>query len=197
MSPSPGRLLVLSGPSGVGKDTVIRRLLELRPRLARPVAYTTRDPRPGEVGGREYSFVDEAEFRERQRRGEFLETAEVHGHLYGTSGERVEALLAQGRDVLLKPDVQGAAQLLERFPGALLVFLAPPSREELWARLVDRATETPEQVRVRTEAVERELAASGWYHQVVVNREVEQAAREIAEALDRHPRDQGATALPQ
>lgn len=178
-----GRLFVLSGPSGVGKDTVIRRLLSLCPALHRPVAFTTRAPRPGEQDGREYSFVSEEQFRARLQRGEFLETALVHGNHYGTSRLRVEEILARGGDVLLKIDVQGAAQLRERLEGATFVFLAPPSREVLLERLRDRATETPEELRQRSLDADRELAEAGWYHKVVVNDEVERAAREVAEII--------------
>ncbi len=182
-----GRLLVLSGPSGVGKDTVIHALLDLRPDLHRPVAFTTRAPRPGEIDGREYSFVAPAEFEARRARGEFLETARVHGHLYGTSRDRVEVLRDRGLDVVLKIDVQGAAQLRQTLSDALFVFLAPPSRQELLARLVGRATESPEELRRRTADADRELAEAGWYHHVVVNEEVDRAARAISALLDRKP----------
>lgn len=182
-----GRLVVLSGPSGVGKDTVIQEVRRLLPGLQRPVAFTTRGPRPGEQDGREYSFVTAAEFRRRQARGEFLETATVHGNLYGTSRERVEELLRRGQDVLLKIDVQGAAQLRSQQPGALFVFLAPPSRQELLARLRERATESPQELDRRTADADRELAEAGWYHHVVVNDQVERAAREIAALLAPEP----------
>ncbi len=182
-----GRLFVLSGPSGVGKDTVIRRLLELRPQLARPVAYTTRRPRPGELDGREYSFVSEEEFEERAARDEFLETAVVHQSRYGTSRIRVEELRAAGRDVLLKIDVQGAASLREQAADAVFIFLAPPSREVLLNRLTSRRTENPEEVALRTRDADRELAEAHWYNHQVVNDLVERVVGEIGEIVASAP----------
>ena len=178
-----GRLVVLSGPSGVGKDTVIQAVRRRLPDLQRPVAYTTRAPRPGEEDGREYSFVTPEEFARLRERGEFLETARVHGNLYGTSKHRVEELRQRGRDVLLKIDVQGAAQLHADQPDATFIVLAPPSREVLLARLRERATESPAELARRTEDADRELAQAGWYHHLVVNDEVEQAAEEVVRIL--------------
>ena len=194
-APRLGRLIVLSGPSGVGKDTVIRRLVELAPIIVRPVAYTTRAPRPGEHDGREYSFVSRGEFEAMRAAGEFLETATVHGNLYGTARERVERLRAEVRDVLLKIDVQGAAQLRSKQPDALFIFLAPPSRDVLLQRLKQRETESLAELDTRTRDAERELREASWYHHRVVNDEVDRAAREIAAILypgpgrkpDEHP----------
>lgn len=179
--PKPeGRLFVLSGPSGVGKDTVIRRLLTLVPELERPVAFTTRLPRPGEQDGREYSFVSDRDFERMERAGEFLETAVVHGHRYGTSRARVAELLKRGRNVLLKIDVQGARQLRRQDLGATFIFLTPPSREELLARLTSRRTEGAEEVTLRTRNADLELAEAGEYQHQVVNDDVDRAAGEIA-----------------
>ncbi len=185
---SRGRLIVLSGPSGVGKDTVIRRLLEFAPELRRPVAFTTRLPRPGEQDGRDYSFVSEEKFLAMTRAGEFLETALVHGHHYGTACSRVDELRRSERDVLLKIDVQGAAQLRQQGSDATFIFLAPPSQEVLLARLTARHTESPRELAIRTRDAKRELAEAGWYHHVVVNDRVDRAAREIAEIVARDPR---------
>ena len=125
----PGRLIVLSGPSGVGKDTVLHELRRLDPSLRYSVSYTTRAPRPGEVDGVAYSFIDEATFRAMAERGEFLEWAEVHGHLYGTSEARVNEALERGEDIVLKIDVQGAAWIRPRVDGAVFIFLLPPSED--------------------------------------------------------------------
>jgi guanylate kinase len=182
-----GRLIVLSGPSGVGKDTVIQQLLRLRPGLQRPPAYTTRTARPGEADGRDYSFVSPETFRAMEAGGEFVETASVHGNSYGTSRARVERLLAAGRDVLLKLDVQGARQLRDSGPEAIFVFLAPPSREVLLQRLLHRETETSEELAVRTLDADRELAEASWYHHRVVNDDVGRAAREIADIVGEVP----------
>ncbi|HUY55290.1 MAG TPA: guanylate kinase [Candidatus Nanopelagicaceae bacterium] len=178
-----GRLIVLSGPSGVGKDTVIKRLVELAPAISRPVAYTTRQPRPGERDGIEYSFITPSEFEAKRAAGDFLETATVHGNLYGTARERVERLRQQGRDVLLKIDVQGASQLRAGSAGALFIFLAPPSREVLRQRLKYRETESAPELATRTRDAERELEEARWYHHRVVNDEVDRAAGEIAAIL--------------
>jgi guanylate kinase len=178
-----GRLIVLSGPSGVGKDTVIQQLLPLRPSLRRPAGYTTRTPRPGEIDGRDYSFVDLETFQAMEAGDRFLETASVHGNRYGTSRERVAELLDAGSDVLLKPDVQGAAQLRDAGADAIFVFLMPPSREVLSQRLQDRETESEEELAVRIRDADREMAEAGWYHYVVVNDEVARAAREVASIL--------------
>jgi len=179
-----GRLIVLSGPSGVGKDTVLAELLPLCPSVRRPPAYTTRLPRPGEVDGRDYSFVDLVTFQAMESAGDFLETALVHGNHYGTSRERVEAIRNDGYDALLKPDVQGAALLRDAGLDALFLFLAPPSPEALLARLEQRGTETPEELAIRTQDAARELAAASWYQHVVVNDEVSRAAGALAEILN-------------
>jgi guanylate kinase len=178
-----GRLIVLSGPSGVGKDTVIEALLPLRASLRRPAAYTTRVPRPGEVDGRDYSFVDQGTFTEMEAADQFLETAAVHGNRYGTARQRVTELLDDGYDVLLKLDVQGAAQLREAGVDATFVFLAPPSRDVLVQRLLQRETESAAELAVRTRDADRELSEASWYQHVVVNDEVARAAREVASIL--------------
>ncbi len=180
-----GRLVVLVGPSGVGKDTVIRELLRLRPWMRRPPAVTTRPPRPAEHDGDDYRFVDAATFAGLAERGSFLETALVHENRYGTPRAAVEGLLAEGREVLLKPDVQGASQLRRAGVEGLYVFLAPPSREALRERLLARGTETEEELRIRLRDQQHELSEQRSYRHVVVNDEVERAAREISEIISR------------
>jgi guanylate kinase len=186
-SPHRGRLIVLSGPSGVGKDTVIVELLRLHPKLCRPAAFTTRARRPGEEDGRDYSFVDPQTFAAMKADQQFLETAVVHGHDYGTSRARVSGLLGRDEDVLLKIDVQGAAKLRDAGVDALFVFLAPPSREVLLERLHGRETESPEELAIRTRDQEHELAEARWYDHRVVNDDVGRAAREIAGLLAEVP----------
>ena len=179
----PGRLIVVSGPSGVGKDTVLRRMFELEPRLRYSVSYTTRPPREGEVDGVSYSFVDAATFDRMAADGAFLESANVHGNRYGTSLARVREATARGEDIVLKIDVQGAAQVREGAPDALLVFLLPPSVETLWERLRGRETEDEESLGRRREDAARELALASGYDHRVVNDDVDRAAREILSIL--------------
>ncbi|MGH7643531.1 MAG: guanylate kinase [Candidatus Dormibacteria bacterium] len=178
-----GRLVVLSGPSGVGKDTVIQELLPLRSSLRRPPGYTTRAPRPGEVDGGDYSFVDLATFAAMEAGDQFLETATVHGNRYGTARARVEELLTSGWDVLIKPDVQGAAKLRDGGVRATFIFLAPPSRDVLEERRRRRDTESEAELARRAEDTDRELSEASWYQHVVVNDEVSRAAQEVAEIL--------------
>jgi guanylate kinase len=181
-----GRLIVIAGPSGVGKGTVVRRLLARDPEgLVLSVSATTRPARPGEVPGTDYAFVTDAEFDRMIHDGELLEWAEIVGHRSGTPRAFVEGQLAAGRDVVLEIDVQGAAQVRDRVPDALLVFLLPPSFEELETRLRSRGTETEDRIRRRLHTAEWELQQSGWFDHVVVNDDVERAADEVAAIIER------------
>lgn len=180
----PGRLIVLSGPSGVGKDTVLREVFRLAPSLRYSVSYTTRPPRPGEVDGVSYSFVDDATFDSMIARGEFLEWAPVYRHRYGTSLQRVRDAVRNGDEIVLKIDVQGAARVRERVDGqALFIFLLPPSEAELRRRLQERATEDDSSLGVREATAVQELAEQGKYDHRVVNDDVERAAREILDII--------------
>ena len=181
----PGRLIVLSGPSGVGKDTVLHALRRLDPSLRYSVSYTTRAPRRGEVDGVAYSFVDEPTFRAMADRGEFLEWAEVHGGLYGTSEARVKQALERGEDIVLKIDVQGAAWIRPRVAGAVFIFLLPPSEEELRRRLVSRDTEDADALALRAANAVAELEGGETYDHRVVNDDVDRAAREILDIVRR------------
>jgi guanylate kinase len=186
---------VIAGPSGVGKGSVVRRLLELDPGLYFSVSAKTRAPRPGEIDGQDYRFMSEGQFEEMVRRGQFLEWAEMFGHRSGTPAEPVEEARAHGRDVILEIDVQGARQVRERIPDAVLIFLTPPSREELLRRLHARGTERGEELERRLEAIDGELAEAEWFHHAVVNDEVHRAAREVADIIERY-RTAGANARP-
>lgn len=174
-----GLLIVISGPSGVGKDTVLRRLFELAPDLDYSVSYTTRPARPDEVDGRSYTFVSEPEFLALIEKREFLEWAKVYDHYYGTSRRRVEEALQRGDDIILKIDVQGAGFVRRRKPDALFIFITPPSTEELLSRLTGRNTESPEALELRQREALVELGLAKEYEHVVCNRDVDQCAREI------------------
>ncbi len=194
---APGALLVVvSGPSGVGKDTIIEALRS-RPRdpdYHYVVTCTTRAPRPGEVDGRSYHFLDRDRFAALRDAGAFLEWAEVHGNWYATPRAEVRRALAAGHDVILKIDEIGAAAVKAAVPDALLVFVVPPSLEALFRRLRARATETAEELEVRQRNAAIELARAGDYDHVVVNEDglVERTAEQIDEIIRaeraRHPR---------
>jgi guanylate kinase len=177
-------LFVISGPSGVGKGTVVRRIRELRPDLVFSVSFTTRAPRPGEVDGVHYRFVSESEFDRMIEAGELLEWASVFGHRSGTSGSEVGGALAEGRDVLKEMDVQGAAQIRERMPQAVLIFLAPPSEEELSRRLRERGTEEGPALERRLAEARRELDQATWFDHIVMNDELEAAVGRVLAIID-------------
>ncbi|MEM7247109.1 MAG: guanylate kinase [Acidobacteriota bacterium] len=172
-----GSLLVVTAPSGAGKTTVLSRLRELQPELCFSVSATTREPREGERDGVDYHFLDRASFEQRIAASEFLEHAEVHGRLYGTLRTETEDRLTDGLDVLLDIDVQGAAQVRETGFPARFVFLLPPSREELERRLRGRGTETEEVVLRRLQAARSEMEEATRFDDLVVNDDVETAAR--------------------
>lgn len=174
-----GPLVVVSGPSGVGKSTVVRAVLERVPQAWLSVSATTRPARPGEVDGQDYFFVSGAEFDRMQAAGELLESATFAGNRYGTPRGPVAAKRAAGHPVVLEIEVQGARQVRASAPDATLVFLAPPSWEVLKARLVGRGTESPESVARRLAHAEAELAAQGEFDAVVVNTDVQEAAEAL------------------
>lgn len=174
-----GLLIVLSGPSGSGKSTVIKQLMEKRGNIHFSVSYTTRAPRAGEIDGVSYNFVDRAEFERMIANNEFLEYAEYSGNYYGTSlkviGEKQEA----GMDVMLDIEVQGAANVRAKCPGAVLVFIVPPTYEELERRLRGRGTDSEEVIRKRLDRALEEIREVGMYDYLVVNDDVAQAAAEL------------------
>ncbi|MDF1554242.1 MAG: guanylate kinase [Deferrisomatales bacterium] len=175
-----GLPLVISAPSGAGKTTLIRRLCEQEPGLEFSISHTTRPPRDGESDGVEYHFVDEAAFRAMAAAGGFAEWALVHGNLYGTSFAALEEQLARGSDVILDIDVQGALQVSQRFPEAVLIFIQPPSLEELHRRLEARGSDSPEVIERRLRNAAEEMSQAHRYHHVVVNERLERAAAELA-----------------
>ena len=179
-----GLLFVISGPSGVGKDALIEKLLALDPGLRRSVSYTTRRPRPGEQDGVDYSFVTREQFERLIDEGEFLEYATYDGNLYGTSARRVGDLETAGFDVILKIDVKGAEQVRQRLPGATFIFLEPPSMAELIRRSTTRSTESAEDRSARQMIAEVEMKYASHYDHVVVNDDLDRAVREVHEIIE-------------
>jgi guanylate kinase len=174
-----GRLLIISGPSGAGKGTLVDRLVARVPDLWVSVSATTRAPRPGEVDGEDYRFLTADEFEAHRTAGDFLEWAEVHGNRYGTLRPPVEERLAAGTDVLLEIDAQGALQVKRLVPEAVLVFIVAPSFRELERRIRRRGAETEEEVQRRLRTARRELRLVGVYDHVVENDDVARASDEL------------------
>ena len=180
-----GVLLVVSGPSGVGKSTVIRKLMDRRGNMEFSVSATTRAPRPGEVDGKDYYFVTRERFMEMVEHGDLLEHAEFVGNCYGTPRAPVEAKLAEGICVVLDIEVQGAEQVKTQMPRALTVFLAPPSLEDLERRLRGRGTESEETILSRLERARQELPLAERYDHTVINDDADRAALELGDILSR------------
>ena len=179
MTKKRGLLIVISGPSGVGKDTLIKRLLELDRNLRYSVSCTTRPPRPGEVDGVDYTFVSPKRFQQLIDEGAFLEYATYNGNLYGTLAERVERARADGHDIVLKIEVQGAEQVRKRVPDAVFIFVAPPSTQELARRQEARNSESSEDMALRRKIAAQEMELAKHYDHVVVNDELERAVAEV------------------
>ncbi|MGW6033072.1 guanylate kinase [Gordonia terrae] len=180
-----GRLIVLVGPSAVGKSTVVAKVCAAMPDVYFSVSATTRDPRPGEVDGRDYHFVSAADFDRMIAADELLEWAEIHGGLQrsGTPIAPVLAALEAGKPVLVEVDLVGARNVVTRLPEAVTVFLAPPSWDELVSRLTGRATETPEAIERRLATARTEMAAQDEFDHVIVNSEVDRAADQLVSLL--------------
>jgi guanylate kinase len=184
MNKATRTLFVVAAPSGAGKSTLVNALLEREPDISLSISHTTRPPRPGEAYGEHYYFVDREAFEQEVAEGIFLEHAEVHGNLYGTSRTTVEGLLAQGRDVLLEIDWQGARQIRQAMPQCVSVFILPPSRAELERRLRGRASDSDEVIerRLRNSRVEIEHAHEFDY--IIVNDRFEDALADLKAIVD-------------
>jgi guanylate kinase len=180
---APGTLFVVSSPSGGGKGTLIRRVLDTVPNLSYSVSYTTRTPRNGEVHGREYFFVNRETFEAMVRANEFLEWALVHGNLYGTARQQVALETAAGTDIVLEVDVQGAASIRNLTMDTVSVFILPPSYEILRRRLVARGTDSPEQLALRMKNAPEELRQYSSFDYVIINDDVERAAHQLASII--------------
>lgn len=178
-----GTLFVVSSPSGGGKGTLIRRVLEVVDNLSYSVSYTTRGPRPNEVNGREYFFVDLATFEEMIADGEFLEWACVHGNYYGTSRRQIAEKTASGVDIVLEVDVQGAASVRQLLMDSVSVFILPPSYAVLKERLCARGTDSPENLELRMRNAPEELKQYSSFDYVIINDEIERAVGELASII--------------
>jgi guanylate kinase len=176
---SQGNILVVTGPSGVGKGTITERILTEVPNLAKSVSVTTREKRAGETEGHDYFYRSETEFRQMVDANDFLEWAEFAGSFYGTPKSWVEAQIAKGTDVILEIEVQGAMQVAELCPQAVFIFVSPPSFEALHQRLLGRATETPEKIALRLSKARQELTQRHLFDYEVVNDNVEQAVNNM------------------
>ena len=179
-----GRLIVISGPSGVGKSTVVGKAIEGRSDVCFSTSVTTRAPRPGEVDGREYFFIDRERFREMVERDELLEHADYVSNSYGTPRAFVEKKLAEGMNVLLDIEVQGARQVHEKMPGAVTIFIAPPSLEVLERRLRGRGTDTEEAIAGRLERARQEFHEADFYDYLIVNDDLERSAHALGAIID-------------
>jgi guanylate kinase len=179
------KVFVITGPSGVGKGTLISALLERVPGLELSTSATTRKPRPRERHGREYHFLDSEEFERRVEAGDFLEHASYSGNRYGTLRSEVQERLDEDRSVLLEIEVQGARQVREAMPEAVAVFIAPPDEQALRARLTGRGTDSEEQIARRLETARDELAAKAEFKHVIVNHDLATAADELTALVDR------------
>jgi len=195
---TPGLLFVVTAPSGAGKSSLIRGLLAADAGVALSVSYTTRAPRPGEQDGREYHFVDPATFAAMLERGEFLESAEVHGHRYGTSQKAIEGTRARGRDLVLEIDWQGAEQVRRLHPDTIGIFILPPSMAELERRLRARAQDADAVIRRRLQNAAEEMAHAAEFKYAIINNNFDDALRDLqaivraeravtARQLARHP----------
>jgi guanylate kinase len=180
-----GRLFVITAPSGAGKTSLIDALVRADPSLKLSISYTTRAPRPGEKDGVEYHFVDDAAFLGMQRRGEFLESAEVHGYRYGTSKKVITEALARGEDLVLEIDWQGARQVRRIYPECVGIFILPPSLEELERRMRSRGQDADAVIRRRLDNARGEMEHAGEFDYAIINKDFETARHELAAIIQK------------
>ncbi len=185
-STRPPQLVVLSAPSGAGKTTIARMLAERNPDFRISISATTRKPRFNEKDGVDYHFISEKEFQERVRKGDFLEYEQVHGYYYGTLKSAVEELLRQGYTVIFDIDVNGALNIKKHFPNAILIFIRPPSLEELKRRLRKRQTDDPKEIEKRLKRLPEEYAKAVFFDYDVVNNDLEETVEKITHIIRHH-----------
>lgn len=176
--------IILSSPSGGGKTTIAQKLLAMRADVGYSVSATTRPPREGEVDGKDYHFLSKAEFKRGQKARDFAESAEVHGHLYGTLRREVDRVLSSGRHVIMDIDVQGTRQFARAFPESVLIFIVPPSADVLVNRLKTRGTEDPKSLIRRFKSAKDELKAIDLYQYVIVNDDIDSAVAAVSSIIE-------------
>ncbi len=179
-----GRLFILSAPSGAGKTTLCRALMEYFKDMLYSISYTTRNPRKGEINGVDYHFISKDDFAEKTREGKWAEWAEVHGNYYGTSAVFLNDALASGKNVLLDIDVEGAMQILKRYPDSITIFIMPPAPEILRMRIESRGADRSEVIEKRLKNAEKEMAQRDLYRHVIVNDNLMAAVAEIVSIVD-------------
>ena len=182
----PGFLFIISAPSGAGKSTVCRAVLDRFSDLVYSVSYTTRSPRSGEQNGVDYHFIVKEEFEKGIASGQWAEWAEVHDHYYGTSADFLDGELSLGRDILLDIDIQGTRQILQRFPDAVTIFIVPPSLETLKSRLQSRGTDSPEVIAVRLKNAREEMAQKDLYRHIITNDRLTDAVAELIAIFEKY-----------
>jgi guanylate kinase len=178
-----GAVVIITAPSGAGKTTIYREVLRRNRDLVFSVSYTTRNRRPGEVDGRDYYYVDKKAFEEKKKRDDFVEWANVHGELYGTDRAQLELCIEQGKNCILDLDVQGALNVMKKYPHALTIFIQPPSLEELDKRLRKRGTESGEEIKLRLLNAQKELEYSRFFNYIIVNDNLETAINKLEQLI--------------
>lgn len=186
-----GKLFIISAPSGAGKTTLCKRLLEYYPDIFYSISFTTRSPRPGETDGKEYHFITRAAFLEKQAQDYWAEWARVHDHYYGTSAAVLSTAMAEGRDVLMDIDVQGAMQIKDRFPEAITIFIMPPSLDVLKQRLAGRGSDSRDVIAKRLQNAVWEMEQKDFYQFVIVNDDLETATNELINIVESYRNVQG------
>lgn len=174
-----GLLFIVSAPSGAGKTSLCQEVSKIVPNLEHSISYTTRPPRPGEIHGKNYFFVDEATFRQRAERKEYVEWAEVHGHLYGTPRDQIMEKIDRGIDVVLDIDSQGAMQLKKKYQEGVYVYILPPSLEVLRKRLMERKSDSPEEITRRLKKAREEIWSYRQYYYLIVNDDFKNALKQL------------------
>jgi len=179
-----GLIIVISAPSGAGKTSLCKRLLQTSPLFCYSVSFTTRPPRKNEIEGVDYYFVSREEFQKMMEKGEFVEWAEVHGHMYGTSAKLIDEAIKAKKEIVLEVDVKGGTEIKRRYPDSVLIFLLPPSWEELEKRLRNRMTESDKEIKQRLARAKKEVEYAPYYDYLVINDDINKALRKLLAIIE-------------